>query len=145
MKTQFLLISMLLLCACRTTTAGPKERVDMSKTSAAQPEMLLQKIIGGWDEEEKKEKDQYFECKVMSDIPEAADVKKWIAELSGDLVMGYHIVATSPSIQLYAFRGSEKKTLYKDQSQIEKAKEETAVEALRKIIEKYCPTPNKTK
>jgi hypothetical protein len=145
MKTQFLLMSILLLCACRTT-AGTKEKANQSNAEAAQAEMLLQKIIGGMNEEEKAKENQYFECKVMSDIPEAADVKKWIAGLSGTVVQGFHIMATSPSIQLYAFQGTKKITLLKDGDTIEQANpKEPGVEELRAILEKYCPTPSKTK
>lgn len=114
---------------------------------AAQSEMLLQKIIGGFDGE-KRDEAQYFDCKVMSDIAEAVQVKKWIADLPRNILTGYHIVAASPSIQLYAYEGTKKIIIYTDWSQIEEAKaetavEKTAVEELKKIIEKYCPTPAK--
>lgn len=119
----------------------------MSKAYAAQPEMLLQKIIGGFKNEERKE-EQYFECKVMSDIPEVADVRKWIADLPSKTITGMHFRATSPSVQLLAYgRGSEPVVIVKDHSQIEQAQaestaEETAVEELKKIFNKYCPSPS---
>jgi hypothetical protein len=118
---------------------------------AAKSEKLLEKIIGGFKEEERKA-DQYFECKVMSDIPEAAQVKKWIADLPRVTIPGYHIMATSPSIQLYAYthESSEPITLETDWSMMQTAKADSeaeivAVRELKVIIEKYCPTPSKTK
>jgi hypothetical protein len=144
MKMHLLLIPMLLLCACRTT-AGTKEKKSVAKPYAAQSEMLLQKIIGG-SKDEKVEEGQYFECKVMSDIAEAAEVKRWIAALPRETIQGFHIRATSPSRQLFAFDGGKPIVILKDWSDIVQAKvttdaEKDAVDKLNKIVEKYCPTP----
>jgi hypothetical protein len=146
MKTHLLLIPMLLLCACRTT-AGTKEKPNKSPQYSAKSEMLLHKIIGGFADE-KRDESQYFECKVMSDIAEAAQVKKWIADLPRETITGYHIMARSPSLQLYAYEGSNQIVIFTDWSQITQAKaesasEKTAVDELSKIIEKYCPTPER--
>lgn len=111
--------------------------------------MLLQKIIGGFDGEERKD-DQYFECKVMSDIAEVSEVKKWIAELPRETIQGFHIRATSPSVQLYAYENRKQIVILKDWSGIEQAKadsqsESTAIDELNKIIEKYCPYLNESR
>lgn len=122
----------------------------MADQSAAQAEVLLQKIVGGSEGEEKKE-DQYFECKVMStDVPDPAAVKKWIADLPRTTIKGVHIVARSPSLQLYAFEGEKKIVILKDWSDIEQvdATSQTAQDALKelnKVLDTYCPTPNQPK
>jgi len=150
MKTPFLLISMLLLSACSgcRTTGETKEKPNMSNSYAAKTEMLLQKIVGGFDGEERKD-DQYFECKVMSDITETAEVKNWIADLPRTTITGMHIMARSPSIQIYAYEGEQQIVILKDWSQIvqpdaQKPEERNAITELSKIVEKYCPTPSKT-
>jgi hypothetical protein len=155
MKTHLLLIPMLLLCACRTT-AGTKEKAAVTKPYAAQADLLLRKRIGALSEPQ----DQVYDCTVTSaNVDDVAAVKKLISEVprepkdkdkdkdNGPIIRAYHFRATTPSIEYYAYEGSEQILLYRDHSTLEypglDKEHHPAAKALKNMADKHCPGPGK--
>lgn len=145
MKIHLLLIPMLLLSACRTT-AGTKEKSAAAKPYAAEAEKLLQKIVGGIIP-----KAQIFDCTVMStDVANLDEVKKLIAEALRDkdsITKAVHFRATDPSIEYYAYSGTDKILLSRDESEYHFLAKNNALhpaaKSLMDIADKHCPNPKK--
>ncbi len=137
MKTQLLLIPMLLLSACRTT-AGTKEKPADSKPAEAAAEKLLQKIVGGINP-----KGQIYDCSLMSsDVSDAGEIRKLIAQVPrGEITnIAYYFRAHEPSLEIYAFEKGEKITL-EINHQTRAVRDDAASKELIKRIDEKCPTP----
>jgi hypothetical protein len=147
MRKQYVLLTILFICACRTP-AQAREPQKMSDQKPASNELLLKKIVGGF-EGEKKEQGQFFECKVMSsDVKDVAQIKAWIGLVPRKVMTSFHFVARIPSLQILAYEGTTEIVLYKDYQTMEQpdqpSEEATkAIEELIKLADKLCPTPAK--
>jgi hypothetical protein len=136
---------MLLLSACRTT-AGPKEKPAAAKPFVAQSEKLLQKIVGGINP-----KGQIYDCSVMStDLDNLDEVKKLIADALRDkdsIIKAVHFRAADPSKEYYAYAGTEKILLSRDESDYQFLAKDNelhpAAKRLIEVAEKHCPGQSK--
>lgn len=140
MKTQQLLIPMLLLSACRTT-AGTKDKPNAAKPYAAQSEALLEKAIGRLDLDGKK--DQIYVCVLTSnDVVNAEETKKLIAQVPrGDIKnIAYHFRAQEPSLEIYAIEKGNKIPLKIDHQTLAE-RDDAASKTLIEEINKKCPGP----
>jgi hypothetical protein len=80
-----------------------------------------------------------------TDVENLEEVKKLITELPRDkekFITGYHFVATEPSIEYYAYEGTQELLIYRNHSTLEhpgpEAKKHSAVTQLEVIINKHC-------
>lgn len=131
----------------RTSAASTAKSVDSSSP------VLLKKIIGGLERRDATQ--PVYTCELRaSDVSDLSNVQKLIKDLStAKIQVAMHIVATVPSVELYAYLDGKEVLIFRDYSTLEYpapppskdgSEGETrhpAALKLADILNAKCPTP----